>query len=57
MEHFRTHISIRYNKDNTTHEDLLMDLWKISYPSDRLESRISQKWKQLGNLFFYFSNN
>ena len=48
MEHFRTHISIAYDKNNTQHEDLLIELWKFSFPKEQLDNRVSPKWKQLG---------
>lgn len=48
MESFRSHIATPYNKDDASHENLLMDLWKVSYPSQPLENRVSQQWKQLG---------
>lgn len=39
---------ISYNKSNPEHEDLLKKLWTLTYPNVKLDSRVSEQWKQLG---------
>ncbi|XP_065904616.1 ELMO domain-containing protein 2-like [Dysidea avara] len=38
----------RYNKDNEHHESLLSQLWDHMMPSEKLTSRVSEQWKDLG---------
>lgn len=48
MEQFRTYMKIPYNKDNSTHEDMLLHYWEQCFPAEPLKTRESRQWKQLG---------
>jgi len=37
-----------YDKNNVVHEAVLMALWKTVNPNVKLESRVSDQWKELG---------
>eukprot|EP01103_Thecamoeba_quadrilineata_P017824 TRINITY_DN648_c0_g1_i1.p1 TRINITY_DN648_c0_g1~~TRINITY_DN648_c0_g1_i1.p1 ORF type:complete len:907 (-),score=175.99 TRINITY_DN648_c0_g1_i1:120-2840(-) len=39
---------ISYDKSNTSHERLLMELWDTIYPTTKLDGRVSEQWKLLG---------
>ena len=37
-----------YDKDNSKHERLLIQLWKAVFPDEKLENRKTEQWKRLG---------
>lgn len=37
-----------YNRENEEHENLLMRLWKSTFPNTPLENRVSEQWKLMG---------
>jgi len=37
-----------YNKENKTHEKMLLELWSLIFPDRKLESRVSEQWKAMG---------
>jgi len=37
-----------FNKDDPEHDALLMKLWTLTYPSIKLENRVSEQWKSMG---------
>ena len=38
----------RYSKENPDHERLLMSIWDTLKPNEKLESRVSHKWIEIG---------
>ncbi|GAM25161.1 hypothetical protein SAMD00019534_083360 [Acytostelium subglobosum LB1] len=40
--------NVSYSKESQDHEALLMKLWTTTFPSVKLESRVSEQWKILG---------
>ncbi len=41
-------LATKYDKENPLHEETLLKLWKLSFPSTELQNRISNQWKELG---------
>lgn len=37
-----------YNKENPEHEELLLRLWKATFPNTTLENRVCEQWKLIG---------
>ncbi|EGC40416.1 hypothetical protein DICPUDRAFT_96234 [Dictyostelium purpureum] len=40
--------NVVFNKESPEHDALLMKLWNLTFPSVKLESRVSEQWKQMG---------
>ncbi|KAN0007101.1 hypothetical protein ACTFIU_005295 [Dictyostelium citrinum] len=40
--------NVTFNKESAEHDALLMKLWSLTYPGVKLESRVSEQWKQMG---------
>jgi len=48
MDKFKSFVSTQYDTNNTDHEVLLFSYWSFVYPNIKLESRMSNQWKDLG---------
>ncbi|KAI8607144.1 ELMO/CED-12 family-domain-containing protein, partial [Chytriomyces sp. MP71] len=48
MHSLNARATTKYDKENKTHERLLLEFWALAMPDEKLKSRVSDQWQKVG---------